>query len=266
MIKLVATDIDGTMLKSDFTFNPEVIECVKTLTQRGIKIALITGRMNESTIPLYNQLGLVDMPIGSYQGALVKINDTVLYERCLDSEIAREVINWAKAEKIHINLYMDDVLYSEIDDDTIKRYTNERNVKFACRNFDELELKNVNKILLIDFKNPDRITFAKDFLVEKYPDLHICKSMDYFCEVCNPEASKGDAVRFLMNYYGLKQDEVLCIGDHNNDIALLEAGGIKVAMGNGTKEIKAVADYVTDTVSENGFVKAMERFVLNAKV
>ncbi|MBR1753577.1 HAD family phosphatase [bacterium] len=265
MIKLVATDIDGTILKSDFTFNKEVIDCIKTLSEKGVKVVLISGRMNESTIPIHNQLAL-DTPIGSYQGALVKLGKETLYERCLDKKIARDVINWAKNENIHVNLYMDDVLYAEIDDDTIRRYTNERNVRFVCKNFDDLELNNVNKLLLIDFNNQERVTFAKDYLVNKYPDLHICKSTNYFCEVCNGEASKGDAVKFLQEYYGLKKDEILAIGDHNNDIPLLLAGGIKVAMGNGTPEIKAVADYVTGTVLENGFVQAMEKFVLDAKI
>lgn len=265
MIKMIATDIDGTILKSDFTFNKEVIDCVKALSDAGVKVVLISGRMNESTIPLYNQLGL-DTPIGSYQGGLIKLGDKTLYEKCLDNKVAREIINWAKEQKIHINLYMDDVLYAEVDDDIIRRYTNERLVKFVCKNFDEVKLNKVNKLLLIDFDNHDKITFAKDYLVSKYPDLHICKSTDAFCEVCNPEASKGDAVKFLQNYYGLKKEEILTIGDHNNDIPLLLAGGVKVAMGNGTPEIKEVADYVTDTVLNNGFVKAMERFVFNAKV
>ena len=265
MIKLVATDIDGTILKSDFTFNQEVIDCIKNLSKNDVKVVLISGRMNESTIPIYNQLDL-KTPIGSYQGALIKLGQDTLYERCLDNNIARDVINWAKGQNIHVNLYMNDVLYAEVDDDIIRRYTNERNVHFVCKNFDEIELNNVNKLLLIDFNDFDKITMAKDYLVDKYPHLHICKSTDAFCEVCNGEASKGDAVKFLMNYYNLKQDEILCIGDHNNDIPLLLAGGVKVAMGNGTPEIKKVADYVTGTVLENGFVQAMERYVFNAKV
>ena len=262
MIKLVATDIDGTILKKDFTFNPEIIEYINKLSKDGIKVVLISGRMNESTIPVYNQLSL-DTPIGSYQGGLVKLGKETLYEKCLDKKIAREVINWAKEKKIHVNLYMNDVLYAEVDDEIIRRYTNERNVHFVCKNFDEIELDKVNKLLLIDFNDCDRITYAKDYLKEKYPDLHIVKSMNAFCEVCNGEASKGDALNFLKKYYNISTEETLAIGDHNNDIPLLLAGGVKVAMGNGTDEIKKVADYVTDTVDNNGFIEAMERFVYN---
>ena len=58
----------------------------------------------------------------------------------------------------------------------------------------------------------------------------------------------------------MKKEEILTIGDQNNDIALLQAGGIKVAMGNATEELKAIADYITDSVYDNGFVSAMEKF------
>ena len=72
--------------------------------------------------------------------------------------------------------------------------------------------------------------------------------------------SKKCAVEFLQNYWCLKKEEILTIGDENNDIALLQAGGIKIAMGNATEELKKEADFITESVYDNGFIKAMERF------
>ena len=65
----------------------------------------------------------------------------------------------------------------------------------------------------------------------------------------------------MCNLWGIKKEELLTIGDQNNDIDLVKAGGIGVAMGNGSEELKACADYITDTVENNGFVKAIEKFV-----
>ena len=76
----------------------------------------------------------------------------------------------------------------------------------------------------------------------------------------NKEASKYCAVKFLQKYWGINDNETLCIGDQNNDIELLRAGGIKVAMGNATEELKKNADFITDTVYNDGFVKAINRF------
>lgn len=267
MIKLIATDIDGTILKHDFVFNQSVKDCVNKLLGNGVKIALVTGRMHKCTEIIAEELGILHMPLASYQGGLVTEGQNIIYEKNLNPEIAREIINWAKPQNIHINLYMNDTLYVEKDDEIIRQYTNERKTEFYVTSFDKLKLERINKMLLIDLKNPDIVTEYKDFLAKKYPDLHIVKSTPYFCEVCNGEASKKNAVDFLKKHFNIKTEEIMTIGDQNNDISLLKAGGISVAMGNATDELKAVANYVTDTVENDGFVKAVERFVYNeAKV
>ena len=106
------------------------------------------------------------------------------------------------------------------------------------------------------------VEFVEKELQEIFPDLYIVKSTPYFLEFSNPEASKKCAVEFLQNHWGLKKEEILTIGDQNNDIALLQAGGLKIAMGNATEELKSIADYITDSVYEDGFVRAMEKFCL----
>jgi len=262
MIKMVATDIDGTILGESFEFSPAVIECIKNLSHKGIKVVLVTGRMHLAALKLAHKLGLTT-PIVSYQGGLIKEqNGTTLYQRTLNEERAKEVIAWAKENNVHINLYIDDVLYVENDDIAIKRYTGERFIPYKVCNFADLEIKNVNKILAIDFNDAERVTGWVEYLRKLMPELYIVKSTPYFCEVSNFEAKKSCAVEFLQNYWGLKKEEILCIGDQNNDIELLKSGGVAIAMGNGTKELKSVADYVTDTIDNDGFVKAMEKYCI----
>ena len=96
---------------------------------------------------------------------------------------------------------------------------------------------------------------------EKYPEIYVVRSYKYFCEIANKEATKGNAIKILAEEYGITIDEVMAIGDQNNDIEMVETAGVGVAMGNGTEEIKACANYVTDTVQNNGFVKAIDKFV-----
>lgn len=259
-IKLIATDIDGTILKYDFEFNPEVKDCISRLTCDGIKVVLVTGRMHSATTYVAEELGL-NTPIVSYQGGLVKENGKTLYEKNLNPVRAREIINWAKANDVHLNLYMNDQLYVEKDDAVIRRYTGERQTGFLVKSFDDLELSRINKMLAVDFEDESKVNSWLEYLSETFTDVHFVKSMPYFCEICNPNAKKSDAVNFLREYWGLEKEEILTIGDQNNDIELLLAGGVKVAMGNATEELKAVADYVTDTVKNNGFVKAVDKFV-----
>ena len=120
--------------------------------------------------------------------------------------------------------------------------------------------------MAIDYDNPDRINKYEKELPNLFPELYIVKSTPYFLEFSNPEASKYCAVKFLQKYWGLKDDEILTIGDQNNDISLLKAGGIKIAMGNATEELKECADYITDTVYNDGFIAAVEEFCPQVKL
>lgn len=260
-IRMIATDIDGTILGHDFVFTPAVKECIKNLTCRGVKIVLVTGRMHSATTHVAEELGL-DTPIISYQGAMVKEQGgEILYQQTLDPEFARKIIQWAKENKVHLNIYMDDKLYVEADNESIRRYTCERHIPYNVCEFETVELNNINKILAIDFEDAERVTSWVEFLSKNFPELYIVKSMPYFCEISNTEARKGHAVEFLREYWGFKKEEVLAIGDQNNDIELLKSCGIAVAMGNATPELKACADFVTDTVENDGFVKAVRKFV-----
>ena len=261
MIKLVATDIDGTIFIPEKEFTQAVRDCITKLSKNNIKVVLVTGRMNAAATKIAKDLGL-DTPVISYQGGLVVDNGKKLYERYLTLEQAEKILEWAKRENIHINLYNDDILYSEKDCYEVQRYCNNLHTEHTIKKFDEIKKDKINKLLAIDYSNPDRITRYEKELQEIFPDLYIVKSTPYFLEFSNPEASKKCAVEFLQNYWGLKKEEILTIGDQNNDIALLQAGGVKIAMGNATDELKEIADYITDSVYEDGFVKAMEKFCL----
>lgn len=264
MIKMIATDIDDTILDlKTAKFTKGVKDCIKRLSNSGIKVVLVTGRMHQSTVLIAKELNLTT-PVVSYQGGLIKDsneNGKTYYNKTLDPQKAKEIIAWAKENNIHINLYMDDVLYVEKDDYIVKKYTDLRNISYTVANFEDLELKNINKLLAIDYENPKLPTEWRDYLSEKYPELAIVKSSPYFCEISDKDAKKSCAVEFLRNMWNLKKEEVLTIGDQDNDIALLKSGGVKVAMGNGTPSLKECADFVTDTVGNDGFVKAIEKFV-----
>ena len=261
MIKLVATDIDGPIFIPEKEFTKEVKDCISKLNASGIKVVLVTGRMNAAASKIAKDLGL-NTPVISYQGGLVVENGKVLYERYLTKEQTERILEWSKSENIHINLYNDDILYSEKDCYEIQRYCNNLHTEHTVKKFSEIKKDKINKLLAIDYSDPERITRYEKELQEKFPDLYIVKSTPYFLEFSNPEASKKCAVEFLQRYWGLKKEEILTIGDQNNDIALLQAGGIKVAMGNATEELKEIADYITESVYDDGFVKAMERFCL----
>lgn len=261
MIKMVATDIDGTIVKWDTGFSENVKQCIKKLNKQGVKVILVTGRMHCAAMPIALELRLSN-PIVSYQGGLIKdFAGNTLYQENLPDEYAKQLIKWARKNDIHLNLYLDDKLYVEKDNDFVKRYTDGKFVTYNVCSFDDLEIHNVNKLLAIDYNDAERVTGWVNELHKTYPELYIVKSTPYFCEIGSPNAKKSKGVEFLANQWGIKKEEILAIGDQDNDIELLKAGGIAVAMGNATPELKACANYITDTVEDDGFVKAIEKFV-----
>lgn len=262
MIKMVATDIDGTILRGDFGFSSAVKKCILDLSKRGIKVVLVTGRMHCAAMFLAQELG-INTPIVSYQGGMIKENSLdgqVYYNKFLDKYYAQKIIDWARKNHVHLNLYIDDVLYVEQDCETIKNYTKARYIEYKVCSFDNLKLEKINKILAIDYSDAEKVSSWVEFLSKEFPQLYIVKSTPYFCEISHPEAKKSTAVEYLCKHWGIKKEEVLTIGDQNNDIELLKSGGIPVAMGNATEELKAFACFVTDTVENDGFVKAIEKF------
>ena len=259
---MIATDIDGTIFKWGKGFSPNVVECIKTLKNKGVKVVLVTGRMHCAALRIAKELEL-DTPVVSYQGGLIKdISGKTLYENNLDEISAKKIIKWARENNIHINLYLDDKLFVENDNETVKYYTNGNAIDYTVKSFDELEIRNVNKILAIDLKDAEKVSKWVEYLKSEFPELYIVKSTPYFCEVGSKDARKSLGVEFLCKMWGIKPEEVLTIGDQNNDIDLVQCGGIGVAMGNATEELKNCADYITDTVDNDGFVKAVEKFVL----
>lgn len=259
-IKLVATDIDGTILGYTEDFHQSVIDYIQELDNNGIKVVLVTGRMHKSAQKIADKLGL-KTPIVSYQGALVRNKEQVLYERYIPNETSQRILKWALKQDIHINLYMNDDLYVEKENDFTRKYASHQHIPFNVCPFENLKIDNVNKILMIDYNDAQKVTRVAEQLQKDFPELYIVKSTDFFCEVCHKEATKGDGLKCIQDFYGIKKEEILAIGDHNNDLELLMSGGIKVAMGNATEQLKSIADFVTDTVDNDGFIKAVERYV-----
>ena len=267
MIKLVATDIDGTILGESGEFTPGVKNCIKTMQENGLKVVIVTGRMFAAAKQIAKRLNLTT-PVVAYQGGMIKKSaesDEVLYDACIPVDDVKQIIRWARENNIHLNLYSNDILYVEEDNPTIQQYASRQNLDYKIEPFDDIELSHVNKLLAIDYTDAEKVTGWINERRKAMPHLYIVKSTPHFCEFSTPQATKACAIRVLKKYWNLKDDEVLTIGDQDNDIELLKAGGISVAMGNATEELKKYADYITDTVDNDGFVKAMEKFVLCSK-
>ncbi|MTL48593.1 HAD-IIB family hydrolase, partial [Turicibacter sanguinis] len=113
--------------------------------------------------------------------------------------------------------------------------------------------------------NQDILNEVKAEIKAKCPHLEVVSSWKNNFEVMKKGSSKGEAVKQLTKYFNLTPDEVMCIGDSENDLSMIQFAGVGVAMGNATEDVKQAAQFITTSNKEGGVANAIEHFVLNQK-
>jgi len=265
-IRLLAVDLDDSLLGSDLTISPRNREALERSRTSGVRVVLATGRMFRSAQAKATELGLVD-PVIAYQGALVKWPaGEVIQHLPLQLELAREVIARVVPLGYHINVYLDDSLYVASLTEEVRRYAALSGVNVeAVGDLLNFLSQDPTKVLVIaDEEQLDAL--ARELMPVVGDRLNITKSKPHFLEFSHREASKGQALAKVAGLFGIRREEVMAVGDSYNDLDMVEYAGIGVVMGNARPEIKAHADYVTAANDCDGVALAVERFVLGSGV
>jgi Cof subfamily protein (haloacid dehalogenase superfamily) len=264
-IKLVAIDLDDTLLDSGLKISANCVRVIQEARKRGVLITLSTGRMYRSALPYAQQLG-IDIPLITYQGAWVKNSKTQedIYYKPVPSDLARQVMQYFEEVGVHYHSYFHDELTMEVFTEEGQFYAGLVGVKakLVPDLMAELAEHDAMKIMAIT-DNDKMIIKMEDDLKERFgTDLHITRSKPYFLEVMHREADKARALKVIAEHYGIARKEVMAVGDSYNDIAMIEGAGLGVAMGNSFKAVKDAADFVTMSNDEEGVAEAIRRFVL----
>lgn len=263
MYKMLAIDIDDTLINDEKQVTPGTAQALAEAMARGVTVTLATGRMYASATQLASQLGL-NVPLISYQGALVKntLDGQVLYERAVPSKAARRIFEYCEQNGLHLQTYLDDVLYVKESNQKARDYAALSNIPFTVYpDFAELADKPSLKLLIID--DPQKLDeVAAELRALLGGDVHITKSKPHFLEIMHVEGTKGHALTYLAEHFGVKLSEVIAIGDSWNDREMLEVAGLGVAMGNAVESLKEIADYVTYSNNDDGIKHVVEKFVL----
>ncbi|HTG70016.1 MAG TPA: Cof-type HAD-IIB family hydrolase [Candidatus Udaeobacter sp.] len=265
MYKLIAIDVDDTLLTDDLTVTEGTKRAMEAAIAQGVTVTLATGRMFASAQKIAKQIEL-NVPIITYQGALVKtlLDGQVLYERNVPGDAAKEIHAFAEANGLHLQLYVDDELYGTEDNDKIKAYSKLSNIPYKIEpDFNKLLDFPMNKMLIID--EPARLDEIAEQLRALIGDrVHITKSKAHYLEFMHKEGTKGHALRFMAEHLGCTMDQTIALGDAWNDNEMILAAGLGVAMGNAIQSLKDIANYVTLSNNEEGVRHVIEKFVLHA--
>lgn len=260
-IKLIAIDLDGTVVDHDLSISPLVIEGLqKAQRDYGCKVIIATGRMFPSTIQFADRIENSN-PIISYQGAMIrhKLEEKPMFHQGIDLSTARELISVIQDNNYHTNLYIDDVLYTNFMNEKAWYYKSLTGVT-PVHQPDLLEVltKDPSKIMIID---EDCDAVMANLKSQFDGRIHICISRKDFCEIVHPDISKWVAIEELLKLWNISASEVMAIGDQDNDIAMIEGAGIGVAMGNAPQHIKDRANFVTKSIKDDGVLHALNEFI-----
>ncbi len=266
MYKLVVLDIDGTLVNSEKKITEKTKEYIKKATEKGVKFILASGRTPYGILPVAKEIELEKIGgyILAYNGGMCVncVTMETLYETNMHNSEITKIYEYAKENNIPLMTYDKETLL--IPNEVTKYIELEARINNLTIKKSEDFLKDVNfdfpKVLFTD--EGEILAKHESKVKELVPHLEVFRSEPFFLEVCPPNIHKATGIAKIIEILGVKQEEVIAIGDGFNDVTMIEYAGLGVAMGNAHDDIKAIANYVTVTNDEDGVCKVIEEFIL----
>jgi Cof subfamily protein (haloacid dehalogenase superfamily) len=269
-IRLLVLDIDGTILGKSLEVSPAVLEAIQAVQQRGIRVAIATGRMFCSA-KKYHQLIASDVPLIAYNGAWIQDPLVQKPHRQLSvpAAIALDILEYLDTEpwcsKLHLHVYHGDQLFVKELNDRVFAYQE----RTGCQANLLTDLRGITdhaptKILAV-CHHEDLPAKLLPEVRKRYTDhqIHCVQSTEFYVEFTSPVATKGQALKTLTEeILGLEARNVMAIGDNYNDLEMIQYAGLGIAMGNAPAGVQKIADHVTDSIENDGVAQAIAQFLL----
>ena len=270
MIRLVASDIDGTLLDEKGRVSPEVLRTIAALEARGIPIVLVSGRAPRTARLIHEQLEITS-PIVCYNGAM--IYDPLTGERLehwyMPGSTAMRVLECLRsvASGVNVTVEVDDVWSVDCIDARLQRILTSGRAPVPPKVIPAEEVVSIPgcKVSKLLFTLPFAVReeFEAALAERDLADsVHVTSSGGEFVEIAAGGVDKGRAITVLTGRMGIAPEQVLALGNGENDIPMLKVAGVSVAMGNSPEPVKEASDWVTASNNEGGWSTAIHRFVL----
>ena len=268
MYKLIAIDMDGTLLREDKSVSERTKNAIKLAKEKGVYVVIATGRPIDGVSRYLEELDMLGENdyVLSYNGGLVLktksrevVSKTVLtgsdlhYLHNLSKELG---VNIHAFSEVHGLITPKNSKYTEVE-------ANINGIRIAINDYSDIEDDHsIIKVMMID--EPEVLQKAIDNLPkEVYEKYTVVRSAPFFLEFLNKKVNKGTGVELLAKHLNIKQEEIMTFGDAGNDLDMIVYAGMGVAMANAFDEVKEAANYITDSNENDGVAKAIEKFVLN---
>lgn len=266
-IRLLAIDLDDTLLRDDNTITEYTRNVLRDVKHRGVEVLIATGRMFQTAEPVAKKIGLGDLPMILFSGGLIQRVESkeILFEHLIPLELAQKLLQRGKERNWYLQSYIDDELLVDTMTDVTRRYEIGVGAKAVALGEDFYEpKKGPNKILCIE--EPHRMdTIVEEMRQYMGQSLDFVRSKLDFLEIVAPQVSKGNALQFMGQKWGISLDEMVSFGNSENDISMLRITGRSVAVGNAENIAVHAAKERCATNEEDGVAKWIEQHILRGE-
>lgn len=265
-LKIAFTDIDGTLLNKERVPSEGLKTEVARISKKNIPFVLISSRMPSAMYHIQEDLNIQNTPIICYNGGLVLVDNKSINSTEIHISILEVIADLNTEKKFHISLYNNDDWYVEEMDFWAKREENNTKVTPTVKPIDSVledwkkENKGAHKVMCMGDK--EELDIVVESLTLAFPDeLHLYRSKDTYIEIASKDISKLTGIKVLLDnsYSDLSLDNCIAFGDNYNDVEMLNAVKMGVAVKNAKDEVLAIANDITDTNHNDGVAKAMQK-------
>ena len=264
-IRLVAVDLDGTLLNDSKEITEQTAGALSCLPQRDVKVVIASARPPRSVRHIYHALGLDTLQI-NYNGALIwdEPGQRPVFHRPIAGKLAARLIEHARDmfdEVIVTAEVLDRWITDRPDDGSHTTETGKLFRPDVICPLQELCSQPVTKLMLLG--EPRIVLRLEDTLAENFDgQVTILKTDRDLLQIMHPQVSKAVALQKVASWYGIPMEQVMAIGDAPNDVGMLQAAGVSVAMDNAHPLVKDVADWVAPSNNDHGVHAALARYGL----
>lgn len=265
MIKLIATDMDGTLLNKEHKLSTKNKEAIIDIQKKGVKFVLASGRATTAILPFADELELE-----KYEGYLISYNGgqiinyktkEILFHEYMDEKFVKLIFEEAKKYNVSFIAYINEIIYVYKRDKYSQVEIDLTGMKYEdIENLDNLDLTKVVKCMLIT--EDKKAEIINNELQEKYgKEIFVVRSSPIFVEFMNKGIDKGSTLVKLLELLKINKENVIGAGDNYNDITLLENVGVPVAVSNAVEDLKKIAVYISKNNDSDAMEDIIQRYV-----
>lgn len=292
MYKLIAIDLDGTLLNSYGEVSNRNKLAIKKAVEEGVQVVLCSGRISNSVENIANEIGANSYLIGGNGAIVYDIqSEKILYNKYMNKELILKLIKKCEENSIYYSIFAENSIVASSLKYNVLFYNSENAKKTSDKKtkinlvhniydyIKESSFKEFSKITICD---SNKIIF--DGIIKKLRQIKEVEVLDvehlsnkkikngtkieeiayYYTEVTNKGVNKWTAIKFLIDKLGISKEEVMAIGDNTNDQEMIVNAGLGIVMGNSAPHVKRIGDITVGTNDEDGVAEAIEKFVINS--